>query len=336
MLCPFKGYGFSTLPTTAVTPDTLFYGGSTTKAMVAAALAKLIASGKYPELAQGWSTKISSILPEDFVLGDEWATRHLTLEDAAAHRTGMPRHDRASPRIIQGEQATPRDVVRSLRNLALNAEPRTKFQYCNSMYIVLGHVIETITNKPLADVLKEEIWDPLGMKSTFLAVSPLKPDNEDLATGHYWDKEAKAYKSVPIAEMTEIAAAGAVVSNVQDYARWISCLMHRGATFSESVHDDIRAPRVVATTQPSRGCDVALYSLGWARTTYKGHVLYNHSGGTTAFSSQAYWLPDLKFGVVSFANTVWSGNAVQDVIVWRLIADKLGIPENERADIGAG
>lgn len=105
-------------------------------------------------LAKGWSTPISSIIRDDFVLQDEWATCHLTLEDAATHRTGMPRHDRASIREINGRKATPRDVVRNMRNLPLTVEPRTRFVYCNAMYVVLSHIIETVTGKGLGDVLR--------------------------------------------------------------------------------------------------------------------------------------------------------------------------------------
>lgn len=74
---------------------------------MAATLAHLIDSKKYTELADGWETKICSIIRDDFVLQDEWATNHLTLEDAVCHRTGMPRHDKASVRVVNGKQATP-------------------------------------------------------------------------------------------------------------------------------------------------------------------------------------------------------------------------------------
>jgi len=56
--------------------------------------------------------------------------------------------------------------VRSLRYLPLTAEPRTKFQYCNIMFVTVSHVVESLTGVWMGDFLSEKIWEPLGMKST--------------------------------------------------------------------------------------------------------------------------------------------------------------------------
>ncbi|KAM4057710.1 beta-lactamase [Hirsutella rhossiliensis] len=105
-----KGFGLATLPDTPATPETLYYVGSTTKAQTAVVLAQLIDSKAYPALSRGWSTPISSILRDDFVLQDEWATNHVTLDDAASHRTGIAGHDNSWHHEINGTQATLQDV----------------------------------------------------------------------------------------------------------------------------------------------------------------------------------------------------------------------------------
>ncbi len=56
--------------------------------------------------------------------------------------------------------------MRTLRHLPLTTEPRTKFQYCNQMYVIAFHVIQTLSGSWLGDVLRERIWEPFGMKST--------------------------------------------------------------------------------------------------------------------------------------------------------------------------
>lgn len=113
-----------------------------------------------------WDTPISKLIPEDFVLSDAYATSHITIEDSLSHRSGLPRHDFAYGGDYKDEKASVRGVVRALRYLPLTAEPRTKFQYCNQMYVAASHVIETLTGRWLGDVLKEKIWVPLKMKST--------------------------------------------------------------------------------------------------------------------------------------------------------------------------
>jgi CubicO group peptidase (beta-lactamase class C family) len=63
-------------------------------------------------------------------------------------------------------KASVKDTVRDLRYLALTAEPRTKFQYCNLMFVAASHVVESLTGQWLGEFLRQRIWEPLGMKST--------------------------------------------------------------------------------------------------------------------------------------------------------------------------
>ncbi|PNP40886.1 hypothetical protein TGAM01_v201003 [Trichoderma gamsii] len=329
-----EGYGYATLPDVPATPETLWYGASTTKAQVAAVLSALIHSGNYSALSQGWETPISSIIRDDFVLQDEWATNHITLNDAVSHRTGMARHDRSFHRVIDGQEVTPRDIVRNMRNLPLTYEPRVKPLYCNLMFVVLSHVVETITGKWLGEVLKEKLWGPLGMNSTKFDLQEALDGPEHLASGYYWDLDEEKYNEVPHMSVVEVSGAGAALSNVLDYAKWVKSLLHQSGPLSEDVHKDIRSPRTLWDANPAPGYDLMLYGLGWMRTLHKGHVVYTHSGGMHAFASEVYWFPEAMYGVVVFGNTAIS-QPLEETIAWKLIDDKLGIPQKERADYGA-
>jgi CubicO group peptidase (beta-lactamase class C family) len=202
------------LPDKPATPETLWYAASTTKAQTAATLAHLIDSGKYPALANGWSTTISSIIHDDFVLQDSWATEHITLDGAISHRTGMAAHDKAYAGVVEGKEAKPKDIVRNLRNLPLTTEPRVKYSYTNAMYTTVSHVIETVTGKWLGDVMKELIWAPLGMNSTFFDLQDAIHAPNQLASGYYWDKKEGSYREVPFMNVTQLSGSGAVFSNV--------------------------------------------------------------------------------------------------------------------------
>jgi CubicO group peptidase (beta-lactamase class C family) len=145
------------LPDKPATPETIWYAASTTKAQTTATLAHLIDSGKYPALANGWSTTISSIIHDDFVLQDSWETEHITLDDTISHRKGMSAYDKAYAGVVEGKEAKPKDIVRNLRNLPLTTEPRVKYLYTNAMYTTVSYVIKTVTGKWLRDVMKELI-----------------------------------------------------------------------------------------------------------------------------------------------------------------------------------
>jgi CubicO group peptidase (beta-lactamase class C family) len=100
---------------------------STTKAYTAAVLSLLVSdNNKYPDVQ--WDTPISMLIRDDFILESEYATTHITIEDALSHRSGMPRHDFSYGAIYDGRRGRPRDIVRALRYLPLTAEPRTRFQ----------------------------------------------------------------------------------------------------------------------------------------------------------------------------------------------------------------
>lgn len=300
---------------------------------MSAVLSQMIASKNYTELADGWSTPISSIIRDDFVLEDEYATAHITLDDAASHRTGLGVHDIAGQARVEGRIAKPRDVVRNMRNLRMVSEPRVKFLYNNFMFVTLSHVIESLTGKWLGDVLRERLWAPLGMDSTYFEVKDALEAPEHFADGYAWDSKKEEFARVEYMNVTEVSGAGGVISNVKDYAKWARCLVNRAAPLEEEVHADIRIPRSIMDPKPSKGVDVTLYGVGWMRTTFHGRVLYHHSGGMHAFGAEVFWLPEVKFAVVSFGNTAVTSNSAQEVVIYRLMADKLGIPEEERFDL---
>lgn len=311
----------------------MWYAGSTTKAFLAAAIAQLIESKQYPQLANGWSTTLSSIMRDDFVMQDDWATAHLTLEDAVCHRTGFGAYENPSMREVDGRQATVRDIVRSFRKFPSWHEPRTEFLYCNHMYIALSHAVETITGKPLEETLRTLIWDPLEMKSTYFTVDDAQKTG-DFADGYHFDKAAGEFKYEAPMPLIEVSGAGAIISSALDFAKWIRCLINETEPFPESVHKDIRKPRFIAQGPTPPLGDIHHYGLGWVRTIYRGHVVYKHSGGVHAGGSQVIWLPDSKFGAVAFGNTAATSNGAAETLLYRLVDEKLQIPESDRTDIG--
>ncbi|KAK2925651.1 Beta-lactamase/transpeptidase-like [Fusarium oxysporum f. sp. vasinfectum] len=220
-----QSFGYATLPDITATPETLWYGGSTTKAFVTAALAHLIESKEYPALSDGWQTKVSRIIREDFVTQDDWATNNITLEDLASHRSGLSNNDAGIRLHEDGRKWTIRDIARNLRNFPLESQPRTNFSYNNEAYATLSLVIETVTGKWLRDVLRETIWEPLGMNSTYLDLQEAKDAPEHLSTGYYWDPAENCHKSIEQLPTDILSGAGAIISNVLDYTKWIKCLL---------------------------------------------------------------------------------------------------------------
>lgn len=231
---------------------------------------------------------------------------------------------------------SPRDIVRNMRNLPFPNEPRTKLMYTNYMYITLSHVIETVTKKGLKDVVKELIWEPLGMDSTYFGLEQAKKvPAKQLATGYIWNNDTGNHIQTVYMPVTDISGAAAVISNVHDYARWIQALLNETRLFSESVYQDMKTPRMIETPIPGPKNDISLYGLGWYRTTFRGHVVYRHDGVMIGFKAQIYLLPDDGFGFVMLANGDNSDKAALPDLSWALIAQKFKIPQNELVNVTA-
>ncbi len=273
---------------------------------------------------------------EDFVLADEYTTVHATIEDALSHRTGMPRHDTswARPNI------TVRDVVQNLRHLPMTAEIRTRFQYCNMMYVAVSHFIETWTGMWLGDFLRTRIYEPLSMASTFFSLSDAQKATDSggpsLATPYYWTNKNKTYHSLPWVDAPHASGCGATISNVLDYSKWLRCMMTRSAPLSPAGHRALHLPRIMSGHLPEepeqmtgfRGSDN--YALGWEVSNYRGEVLNWHTGGLPGFTTIMMYSPRLQWGITMMANG--GTGAVNQILIFKLIDDMLGIPEHDRFD----
>lgn len=85
-----KGFGNATLdPPIPCTADTLFDIASASKSLTAASVGLLVDDEEKYEQVQ-WKSKMSRLLPVDFVMAEKSYTDDITVEDILSHRTGLP------------------------------------------------------------------------------------------------------------------------------------------------------------------------------------------------------------------------------------------------------
>ena len=60
------------------------------KSFVAAAISLLVDDMDFPDVK--WTTPVSQLLRDDFVLSDSRYTEEVTIEDMLSHRSGMPEY----------------------------------------------------------------------------------------------------------------------------------------------------------------------------------------------------------------------------------------------------
>ena len=117
-------------------------------------------------------------------------------------------------------------------------EPGTQWSYSNTNYIALGLVIEQVTGSSYGQELERRIFRPLGLDDTELPQTRLLPDlgdNGELLPGLHKD-DPTAY-DVDWANPNVSWAAGGIVSNGRDIARFYSALLS-GRLLSDAVPRD--------------------------------------------------------------------------------------------------
>lgn len=328
------GWGVADLATKEpVTPHTLFLTCSMTKSFTAALASKLVHSDNKSACGDiKWSTPLADLIKDDFVLQDEYATGHVTLEDALSHRTGMPRHDLS---WINGAPGL-KGMARSLRHLPLHNEIRTKFEYCNLMYHAVAHALETVTKRSMKDLLTSWLWGPLGMDETTWTVSDARTlarqsnGKINLAIGYRYDTKTQDLCPAPWSSLPPPNGAGGITSNVHDYANWVRHFLHpNAAALSEAATNDLSFARTSAgQRKPYIG--ERWYGLGLDSGVYRSHVLVSHAGALAGYMSRMLWIPDLDWGCVVMTN---SYAFAEQYVIWRLVDDFLETPEGERHEV---
>lgn len=275
-------------------------------------------------------TRISSIIPDDFVLADEYATAHATLEDALCHRLGL-----GPSNLNYGgekfEDYTLRDAIRSLRHLAMTEELRAKFQYLNLGYMVVQYVVENLTGKWIGDVHRERIWGPLGMDSTFIRPGDALKAGKQLAYSYSWEPFHQKQLHQPWTD-TPLVGGGGIITSATDFAKYLRAVLDHKLPLSESSQKDLHTPRIISSPPTTKHMTHVLYALGWGVTSYRDNEAVQHAGEYLGCASTVKLLPNKRWGVAILANADDNGSNICDALARRLIDDRLGVPLDERED----
>ncbi|KAK6000235.1 hypothetical protein QM012_003867 [Aureobasidium pullulans] len=325
-----KGYGYATLPDVPFTPHTLYQVASTTKSFTAS-LAALLVQNQDEFSHVEWGTPLHSLVGNDFVLKDDYLTTHVSLLDALSHRTGVPRHDFVW--YDQGLDVKTQTYL--MRYLETSASFRTVFQYCNLFFTAVSHVIESVTGKPQADLLREWIFEPLGMNESYYSredAAKCQASNSRcvMADSYAWDKESSSYRRWALNQSNPANGAGGVISNVVDYSKWVHALMYEAGPVSKEGHAKLKYPSSMQSVDKAPYSGPFWYGLGLDAGVYRNERVFGHTGGISGYASSFKFLPDSKFGFVMIQNSM---STAFEAMGWRLIDEFLGGPENEFYDM---
>ena len=279
-----------------VSEETVFRIASITKTFTAIAVLQLWERG-FVDLDAPVSRYLRSFTVA-FENGSPPTLRHLLTHTAGlretAHPDGVVRPD-------FGESVPAGRPLPSLADFyrgALQpvAEPGSRFVYTNHAPATLGQVVEDVTGRSLADYLRENVFEPLGMADTDLVRSPEVASR--LATGY--EIRGRGIRPAPDREMVTVGAAAAY-STPRDMARYLAALLRGGA----GEHGRVLQPESVTqmfAQQYSPDPRVPGMGLGFFRSRVAGHDVVGHQGTHPGFHSQISLVPDADVAVMLFTN----------------------------------
>lgn len=194
-------------------PDTKFRLGSITKQFTATVILQLVEQGKIK-----LDGKITDYLPN--YRPDTGAK--VTIHHLLTHTSGIPSYT-SLPGFFQNVSRNPYKVDEFIKQYAsgdLEFEPGSKFVYDNSGYFLLGAIIEKVTGKPYEQVVRENIFDPIGMKNT--GYDHWNTILSKRATGY--TNTPHGYETAPYLDMSIPYAAGSLYSTIEDLYLWDQAL----------------------------------------------------------------------------------------------------------------
>src|SRR6056297_2097729 len=153
-----KGYGSANYQFNIEnTPQTKFRIGSLTKGFTAVAIMQLVENKKL-----SLDDKLMKFIP-DYPRGNEISIRHLL-----TMTSGIPNHteldDFNNDRRVYAHSIL--ETIETFKSKPLAFVPGTQFEYSNSNYILLGYIIEQVSDMNYESYIDQYIFEPLKMENS--------------------------------------------------------------------------------------------------------------------------------------------------------------------------
>lgn len=274
-----RGYGVATVTGEPITGRTPFHIGSVTKTITAALAAELAAEGKL-----SLDDPVEAHLP-DFRMRDPFEPGSITLRHLMGHRSGLSQWSGHDP-VAQREGR--------FDHLAPARRPGEEAEYSSLNFIILGRVVEAATDTSYATVVRQVLFDPLGMEDAFVDGEGRRPSG--LARGHQNWFGVQLRTSEPT-HPRYLIPAGFIGASSRDLARYGGMLLGGGAFAGERI---LRASAVEALLGPMDGPGRA---LGWGRHRPGGTLALQHAGNARTSSARMLLRPEEGYAVAVLANT---------------------------------
>lgn len=299
-----KGQGMAHLELgVPIEPNMVFRLGSITKQFTTVAILILAEQGKL-----ALDDSITQFLP-DYPTHDHL----ITIEHLLTHTSGIKSMTHMPEWLpLWRKDFTVQELIDFFKYQPMQFAPGKRWAYNNSGYLLLGAIIEKVSEQTYEQFIQHSIFDPLGMKQSYYD-SPVRLIPRRVAG---YDKGPKGYTNAAYLSMTQPYAAGALASTVDDLARWDAALYTEQLLKQETLQQAFISHRLLDGTSTA-------YRYGWAISEYEGHRLVEHGGGIHGFRTHAIRMPDDRIYIAVLSN---NGGIGPEELAFKIAALVIGRP----------
>lgn len=286
---------------TSMIPHALMFSGSVGKTYVAAITLKLIENGKL-----NLSDSVNQFFESEPWFDSIPNAHNITIEMLLNHTTGIPRYV-FDPQIWETLNKTPDKIWTGYERLTFVFnkdsihEAGQNWAYSDTNYIILGMIIEKITQQDYYEILKNEIIEKFELNNTIPAITRTIPG---LIPG-YTGLSRKFRLPLKVTEQSEYAfnpqlewTGGGLVSNTLDLAKWTK-ILYEGKFLSQNTMKKMTAPLPFPTKLQGN----ARYGLGTFIWTENNQPVYGHTGFAPGYITIIQYIPKYKLALAMQFNT---------------------------------
>ena len=249
----------------------------------------------------------------------------VTVKELLTHSSGIIDHyDHTNTTGMK--HAHNSDVYNAVKDLdSTYFTPGTQFRYSNTAYCLLALIIEKLSGLSYNAYMKENIFEPAGMRNTIIWNEDAVINNE--VTGYEWDSTSHIFKTSGANEHLFFSTEGdgGVYTSINDYIQWFKALQS-GKVFSKKTVGKARSLQFIISKEKRSG-----YGFGWFIDENNSPVKVYHSGSNGGFRTYSFTIPSKNYAVVIFSNRddIDLEMLVQKIILlqWPLLKPFTGIDQ---------
>lgn len=259
----------------------VFQLGSMTKQFTAIAILMLEEQGKLTT-----QDKVSKHIP-DYPSGDK-----ITLHHLLTHSSGIKDFTKMkSLREIAQKEMTSKMMVDFFKNEPIDFAPGEKFEYNNSGYVLLGHIIELVSGETYEDFIEKNIFQKIGMSQSCYAT-----DRQIINKRAYgYQKKESGYVNKTVINYSIPFSSGALMSTLNDIEKWQDALNQNKLINSES------SKKAFSKYKLNNGEELK-YGYGWHIRDINGIPTREHGGSIFGYKTMGVYVPSLEIYVLGFTN----------------------------------